>query len=79
MNKIVPVKVVTVIQVGDRRYVNPKLAAAEYAAHATYRLFQKYRMKYAAKHNGDRYGLATDLDERMYRRVLPIFQRMLGA
>lgn len=72
------VKVVTVLQVGDRRYVKPELAAQEYSGLAMQRLFYKYREKYALKHNGDLYGLYNVLSARMYRRVLPIFQRVLA-
>ena len=72
------VKVVTVIQVGNRRYVNPKLAADEYVGFATERLFRKHREQWALKNGGDRYGLWHVLQERMHRRVLPIFQRVLS-
>lgn len=72
------VKVITVIQVGARRYARPDLAAQEYATFATDRLFRKHREQWALKHNGDRYGLWGVLQERMTRRILPIFQKALS-
>ena len=77
-HKYLKVKVIKVVQVGDRRYVKPDLAAQEYATFATEPLFRKHREQWAVKHNGDRYGLWQVLQDRMYRRVLPIFQRVLA-
>lgn len=76
MNKLASVKVITVVQVGNHRYSTSLPAAEEYALHACSKLWDKYRHKYV---NGDDNEFYWEIRHRMIRRILPIFQRVLGA
>lgn len=69
------VKIIRVIQVGNRRYSRPRDAAREYATQAGGRLWTKYRN--LERYQGNESDFYWALHERMARRVLPVFTRVL--
>ncbi len=75
-DKAYKVKVIPVIQVGNRRFSTAKAAAQEYSGKSI-EIWQKHRTRY-----GYHSVLENDkfwaLREKMERRVLPIFERALS-
>lgn len=72
------VKVITVVQIGNRRYAKSAIAAQEYSLHACFRIWDKYRARYVQKTGSD-HEFYWAVRERMARRIQPIFFKFLGA
>lgn len=70
-------KVIKVVQVGNRRFSTAKAAAQEFSGRSM-DIWQKHRVRYAAKGIDDNEKF-WELRQRMERRTLPIFQRALSA
>lgn len=71
------VKVIPVIQVGNRRFSTAKAAADEYSGKSI-DIWQKHRPRYGY-HTVLENDKFWELRAKMARRVLPIFQRALSA